>query len=92
MKGMVYTLYATAVPSGIRTGDFRSGPPPVGKTVVLTAVRVFTGTEGYKRRAADVSHEPYPQDLLYASLTLFDNVLEILHSPQIGSAHIVFAV
>ena len=52
----MYTLYATAVPPGIRTGDFRSGPPPVGKMVVLTAVRVFTGREGYRRRAVSVNN------------------------------------
>lgn len=48
---MVYTLNATALPFGIKIGDLRSGPPPVGNTVVLTALRVLTGTEGYSRNA-----------------------------------------
>jgi hypothetical protein len=41
-----YTLNATALPFGISTGDVRSGPPPVGSTVVRIVVRVLTGTEG----------------------------------------------
>ena len=49
---MEYTLKATALPFGIRTGDFPSEPPPVGSTVVLTVVRVLTGMEGYSRKAA----------------------------------------
>jgi hypothetical protein len=46
-----YTLNATALPLGMRTGAVRSGPPPVGSTVVRMVVRVLTGTEGYSRRA-----------------------------------------
>lgn len=52
----MYTLYAVALPLGIKTGDFRSGPPPVGRIVVFFAVRVFTGTDGYKRRAGGIKH------------------------------------
>lgn len=43
---MQYTLNDTALPLGMRTGDFLSGPPPIGRTVVRVAVRVFTGTDG----------------------------------------------
>lgn len=83
----MYTLYATADPLGISTGAFRSGPPPVGRTVVFAAVRVFTGTEGYSRRAATVSHctaLTWPNEL-----TLFHYVLEILHFPQICPVNLV---
>jgi hypothetical protein len=40
-----------AEPLGMKTGDLRVGPPPVGSMVSLIAVLVFTGSEGYKRRA-----------------------------------------
>lgn len=43
---MEYTLNATALPLGMRTGDLLSESPLVGRTVVLVAVRVFTGTDG----------------------------------------------
>ena len=46
LRCMEYTLNATELPFGISTGDFRSGPPPVGRYVVFKAVRVFTGTDG----------------------------------------------
>lgn len=35
----------------MRTGESPSGPPPVGRVVVLSAVREFTGTDGKSRRA-----------------------------------------
>lgn len=43
---IVYTLYATELPLGMRTGDVRSRPPPVGRIVVHSAVRALTGTGG----------------------------------------------
>lgn len=78
---IVYTLKATALPLGMRTGDPRSGPPPVGSTVVLVAVRVLTGTEGYSRRAglkASISSEKN----LELNRTFFENVLQIRHLSQ----------
>ena len=48
---IAYTQKATFSPLRMITGDEPSGPPPVGRTVVRCAVRVFTGTDGYSRRA-----------------------------------------
>lgn len=48
--------------------------------VVLIAVRVFTGTEGYKRRAVHVRTNIINRITI---LTLFHNVLKILHITQI---------
>ncbi len=74
-------------------GDFPSGPPPVGRTVVLIAVRVFTGSEGYSRSAI-----PFPRWLaagtgrVDCALTLFQDVLEIVHFSQDFPTQMVGAV
>ena len=47
---IAYTLKATGLPLGMRTGEWPSGPPPVGSTVVLVAIRILTGTDRYSRR------------------------------------------
>ena len=49
---IAYTLKATGLPLGMRTGEWPSGPPPVGSTVVFVAIRILTGTDGYSRRAS----------------------------------------
>jgi hypothetical protein len=43
---MCHTDHATIMPFFTKIGDLRSGPPPVGSMVSLTAIRAFTGTGG----------------------------------------------
>jgi hypothetical protein len=76
------------VPFGIRTGDLRSGPPPVGRIVVHKLVRVLTGTEGYSRstrsRHLGIDYEKSG----CTRHTFFEYVLEVLHIPQSTSTHV----
>lgn len=38
-------------PFATNTGDLWSGPPPVGRTVSLTAMRLLMGATGQRRKA-----------------------------------------
>ena len=42
---------AYSCPFDTNTGDLWSGPPPVGRTVSLTAMRLLMGTTGHRRNA-----------------------------------------
>lgn len=70
-----------AEPLGTKTGDLRSGPPPVGSTVSLIAVRVLTGTEGYNRKAGKV-RDVTRGESGWLDLTLVENVLQVEHISQ----------
>lgn len=37
----------------MKRGDSPSGPPPLGRTVSTTAIRLLAGTTGCRRRAVD---------------------------------------
>ena len=49
-RALTYCENMTTSPLLTRIGDVPSGPPPLGRIVVLRAVRLFNGTGGYKRR------------------------------------------
>lgn len=55
----------------------------MGNTVALTVVRVFTGSDGYRRRASDISNIPGGDRS--GELTILNDVLKVSHFSQIGS-------
>ena len=78
--------YATFSPFLTKTGDERSAPPPVGRVVIVEAVRVLTGTEGLDEVLR--SHECQllfnPTKLgLDQVPTFFDNICQVGHFPYI---------